>query len=161
VSVDEFRAPGEPRPARPDNDEPPPERQEDGFEWQGRFYRWHVSDVGKDLMLIDRISGMSVGEFFEVVEDSVDRERIPVLLAVIATSIRYGNPDWSVERIYRAVLNMSLTSDIEYIDADAEELELPPAGGGATPPADNGSSESPSNGSSSSSTPTASSSSPT
>jgi hypothetical protein len=136
-------------------------RREDGFEYQGRFYRWHCSDLGKDLMLIDRISGMPVTEFFETIEDEFDRERAPVLLALIATSIRFGHPDWSVERIHRAVMNLNL-SEIAFIDADEEEApELPLPAGGETPPWNGEPSNSPPDGSSSSSTPEESSSSPT
>jgi hypothetical protein len=137
-------------------------RTEDGFEYEGRFYRWACSDLGKDLMLIDRISGMPVTEFFETIEDSFDRERAPVLLALIATSIRAGHPEWSVERIHRAVLNLSL-SEIVFVDADAEELSqaVPPPLGGETPPSSDEPSNSPSDDSSPSSTPPENSNSPT
>lgn len=135
-------------------------RREDGFEYQGTFYRWRMSDLGKDLMLIDRISGMPVTEFFETIEDQFDRERAPVLLAMIATSIRAEHPDWSVERIYRMVMNLSL-ADVVYVDADQEELPPgPPDEGGATPPPTGEPWRSPAAGSSPSSTPPASSSSP-
>lgn len=137
-------------------------RREDGFEYAGTFYRWHCSDLGKDLMLIDRIAGMPVTEFFQTIEDSFDRERAPVLLAVIATSIRFGHPDWSVERIHRTVMNLKL-SDVIFVDADEEQPseELPPSAGGETPPSSDERSSSPSDGSSSSSTPQAISTSPT
>lgn len=105
------------------------DRREDGFELDGKFYRWTVTDTGKDLMLIDRFTGLPIPEFFSTIEDSFDRGRGPVLLAMIATSIRAGHPDWSVNRIERTVLNLSLGDDIVFIEADAEEQILPPADG--------------------------------
>lgn len=100
---------------------------EDGFELNGTFYRWHVSDMGKDLMLVDRFSNMPLHEFFELVDDGFDRGRAPILLTLVATSIRFGHPDWSVERIVRTVQDLSL-SDIEFITPDEEEEpEVPPA----------------------------------
>jgi hypothetical protein len=104
----------------------------DGFEYDGTFYRWHVSDMGKDLMLIDRFSNLPLYEFFEVVDDGFDRGRAPILLTLIATSIRFGHPDWSVERVVRTVQNLSL-SEIVFIEPDEEEVEeLPPASEGET-----------------------------
>lgn len=104
---------------------------EDGFEYGGTFYTWHVSDMGKDPMLIDRFSNLPLHEFFELVDDGFDRGRAPILLTLIATSIRFGHPDWSVERIVRTVQDLSL-SDVEFINPDEEEaeLELPPASEG-------------------------------
>lgn len=97
---------------------------EDGFEFQGRFYPWKVSDLGKDLMLIDRIAGLPVTDFFEVVEDEHERGRGPILLTLIATSLRAGNPTWTVERIVRAVLGTNL-SDVEFVGAGGEETAEP------------------------------------
>jgi hypothetical protein len=115
-----------------ENSKPP----DDGFELptgkelpdgtkERMFYRWHVSDGGKDLMLIDRFTGMPIQEFFETIEDSFDRGRAPILLALMATSIRNRHQDWSVERIVRTVQNVNL-SDVEFIDADVEESAVPP-----------------------------------
>lgn len=123
------------------------DRREDGFEIDGQFYRWAVTDTGKDLMLIDRFTGMPVAEFFEIVEDSFDRGRAPILLALMATSIRGAHPDWSWQRVERLVMGTPL-SEITFIDSDAEEQPVPPAEGGQEPPA----SDEPSNGSSPSST---------
>lgn len=132
-----------------------------GFEYQGTFYTWHCSDLGKDLMLIDRISGMSVVEFFETIEDDAGRERAPVLLALIATSVRHGHPDWSVERIHRLVLNLSL-SDVAFVgDDDQDEGEGAPQAGPPELLSTDELSRSPATGSSSSPTPAAGSSSPT
>lgn len=128
------------------------DRREDGFEYDGLFYRWHVTDGGKDLMLIDRFTGMPVADFFETIEDEFDRGRAPILLALIATSMRNQHPDWSVQRITRRVENLSL-GDVAFIDSDAEEQPVPPAEAGQEPAA----SDEPSNESSSSSTRTESS----
>lgn len=100
---------------------------QDGFEFEGVFYAWHVSDMGKDLRLIDHFTGMPVSDFFEAVRDSFDGGRGPVLLALIATSIRHARPDWSVERVARLVDGLSL-SDVVFLDAGNEE------GDGAPPP---------------------------
>jgi hypothetical protein len=110
-------------------------RSGDGFELDGEFYRWHLSDIGKDLMLIDRISGMSVAEFYELAQDPVAQERIPVLLTLIATSIRHRHHDWSVERIYRRVMDLSISKDVTMIDGDSEEDSRPLLSAApATPP---------------------------
>jgi hypothetical protein len=124
--------------------------QEGGFEYQGTFYPWNVSDTGRDLMLIDRITGMPMDEFFETIEDPDQRGRTPILLALIATSISHRHPERSIDRIYRTVMNLSLR-DVELVspeepDTDEAEVVLPP------PPSDE-SARSPTNGSSLSSTP--------
>lgn len=119
--------------------------REDGFELKGEFYRWKVTDTGKDLMLIDRFSGMPVTDFFDTIEDNFDRGRAPILLALMATSIRAKNPDWSVERITRIVMNLSLGDDVTFIDSDEEESAGPPdlsgqeAAPSASPPAESSS----------------------
>jgi len=140
-----------------DVDEQPEGPPADGFELDGTFYRWHVSDIGKDLMLIDRFAGLPIQEFFDVVDDDHERGRGPILLTLIATSIRNGHPDWSVERITRLVLGLNL-SDVVFVNGDLEEQDptLPPPGPpGPAPPANGDSSSSTPNGSSSSPTPTA------
>lgn len=115
---------------------------DDGFEYGGTFYRWHISDIGKDLMLIDHFSRLPLHEFFELVDDGVDRGRAPILLTLIATSIRAGHPDWSVERIVRVVQELEL-SEVVFISPEEEaEPELPPASEGERPTG--GSSSSPS-----------------
>jgi hypothetical protein len=128
---------------------------EPGFEYQGTFYRWSVSDMGKDLMLIDRFCGLPIVEFFELVDDDFDRGRAPILLSMIATSIRKEHPDWSVERIVRTVQELNL-SEIAFVGAEEEEdsRPLPDATSVEAGPPTGEPSASPSNGSSSSSTPT-------
>lgn len=99
--------------------------QEDGFEYklpgddQATFFRWSVSDGGKDILLIDRFTGLPVHEFFDLVGDSFDRGRGPIMLALIATSIRAKFPDWTPERIVRVVQNLRL-SELEFIDAEED-----------------------------------------
>jgi hypothetical protein len=126
------------------------ETREDGFELEGRFFRWHVTDTGKDLMLIDRFSGMPVQEFFETIEDSFDRGRAPILLALIATSIRNAFPDRSVERIVRQVMNLSI-SDVTFVEGDEEEAPAgsPPGEAGEQTQSSSGSTSDDSKGSSS------------
>jgi hypothetical protein len=125
---------------------------ESGFEHKGRFYRFHYEEgLGKDMLLVDRISGVGVDEFATMAGDPVQQLRAPILLSLIATSLRNGNPDWSVERIYRTVVNLNIVTDIEFVGTDDEPQDdqvvvLPPPR-----PEDNA--RSPSNGSSPSSTP--------
>lgn len=98
-----------------------------GFEWRGRFYPWHVSDVGKDLLLIDRIAEMPIGEFMEMVADIEETERAPVILGLIATSLRSAHPDWTVSKIERVVLAMSIREDVEFVyDDDEDEAAVRP-----------------------------------
>lgn len=113
------------------------ETTENGFELGGLFYPWHVTTTGKDLLLIDRISGMPPQEFFELIEDSYDLSRSPVLLALIATSMRARHPERSLERIVRTVMDLSL-DDVEIVGGEDEEEgegDGPPqeAGGDAGP----------------------------
>jgi hypothetical protein len=100
------------------------EETEVGFELDGDFYRWSVSDSAKDLMLIDRFTQMPAHQFFEIIEDNFDRGRGPILLAMMATSIRRAHPDWSIERVARMVMNLSLT-DVTFIGSDEEVEEAP------------------------------------
>jgi len=125
----------------------------DGFEYKGRFYQWSVTDLGKDLMLIDRIAQMSPSAFMEMIGDADENERTPVILTLVATSLRLGHPDWSVDRIYRTVMGLSLGEDISFVSSGAgEEDEAgPPAEAAGPPPSEAG--RSPSNGSSPPSTP--------
>lgn len=132
-----------------------PTPRADGFEYRGEFYRWSVTDTGKDIMLIDRITGMSLADFYEVVDDDAQRGRGPILLALIATSIRASRPDWSVERIFRLTQELSI-SELTFLEADVDEEDeaRPPALAAAeTPPPSGEHSDSPSNGSSPSLTP--------
>jgi hypothetical protein len=125
------------------------ERPAAGFEYEGEFYVFQYGDIGKDLMLIDRLTGgMTFPEFLEA-----DTGRGPVQLAIIACSIRAAHPDWSVEMIYRRVSNLSLNKDILFVDADTEEVTPDPtAAQEPSPPPTGAGSSSPSNGSSSPST---------
>jgi hypothetical protein len=97
---------------------------EDGFEYQGVFYAWHVSDVGKDLRLIDYFTGMPVEDFFDAVRDDVGKRRGPILLALMATSVRHTKPDWSVDKVARLVDCLSL-SDVDWVGGEGDD-DLPP-----------------------------------
>jgi hypothetical protein len=127
------------------------ERREGGFELDGRFYPWRFSEMGKDLMLIDRIAGMGLVEFSEATENGLGELRAGILLTLIATSLRAGNPEWSVERIVRTVEDLNL-SDLTLMGGAEKETESPPTVA-PTPDGDGAPSRSPSNGSSSSPTP--------
>lgn len=99
---------------------------QDGFEYkipgedEATFFPWSVSDGGKDLMLIDHFTHLPVHEFFALIDDEFDRSRAPILLAMMATSIRAKHTDWTPERIIRVVQNLSI-SEITMVDAEADE----------------------------------------
>jgi hypothetical protein len=101
---------------------------EDGFEYQGEFYRWRTdSDLnGKDLMLIDRITGMPFNDYLAMTQDPVESGRTSVLLTMVALSMRAANPEWTVERIMRLMVDFK-PDDFVTIDADTEADTLPPA----------------------------------
>ena len=133
---------------------------DDGFEFGGVFYPFKLSDSAKDLMLIDRLTGMAVDEFFEVARDGA--ERGPMLLALVATSIRAQNPTWSVERIMAMVTGIeSVDEEITLIDGQPAGDAVPPTEGGPTPPQTSTPSDTPANESSPSLTPEETSSLPT
>jgi hypothetical protein len=108
--------------------------QERGFEAGGEFYPWHLTDCGKDLMLIDRITGgMLPHEFFDSVSDPHEQFRGPILLGLMGTSVRNRHPEWSIERILRFVNEVKL-GDIEFLGGEDEETveeavseQLPPS----------------------------------
>ena len=99
---------------------------QDGFEYkipgedEASFFAWTVSDGGKDLMLIDHFTHLPIHEFFALIDDEFDQSRAPVLLTMMATSIRAKHPDWTPERIIRIVQNLKL-SEVEMITAEADE----------------------------------------
>lgn len=104
-----------------------------GFEMDGDFFPWHVTDRGYDLILIDRLTGLAPHEFFDAVSDDVDRLRGPILLALMATSIRNRKPQISIERILRIVENVSI-GEVEFVggDDDEEVVDARPPDGKAT-----------------------------
>lgn len=127
-----------------------PSDDQAGFELDGEFYPLTFNaDNGKDLILIDRITAMPTAEFVEAIRDGVSIGRGPIMLAVLATSIRARRPDWSVERIVRIV--QSDLADLKFIGADEEEV-LPPSEAAAAAPETAEPTTSPSEGSSPSST---------
>ena len=103
------------------------ERRDDGFEFQGRFYAWRISDHAKDLQLIDRLTGMGVDRFFDLLDDDEQASRPSLMLAMVACSIRAGNPDWSVGRVLRTVNGIeSLSDEVVMLGGDEESQEVPP-----------------------------------
>jgi len=112
--------------------------QEDGFEYklpgdeEATFFRWARGYGAKDLMLIDRVTGgMPIAEFDETIREG-SLARGPVMLAVMATSIRAKFPDWTVERIMKAVMGIDIVQDVEFVggEEDEEPTAVPPASGG-------------------------------
>jgi len=99
-------------------DETQVEMRSAGFRLADEAYDWFVSDRGVDLILIDRVTEMPVQAFFRELEASQDDMRGPLLLALIATSIRHKHPDWSTGRIVRIVMELSLDNDLEIIAGD-------------------------------------------
>lgn len=111
----------------------------EGFELQSgtdnaMFYEWQVTSRGKDLQLIDRITGgMLPQEFFSCLKDPQERQRGPILMTLIATSMRARHPEWSVNRIERTVMELDLEEDVVFIGGDDDEPDevpamVPPAG---------------------------------
>jgi hypothetical protein len=71
------------------------------------FIPFALSTMGaKEMKIIDRCTAMPLDEFAAALDDPSQRTRGPVLLAMIALSIRAHYPDWTVERIMRLVDDM-------------------------------------------------------
>src|SRR5262245_58248873 len=101
------------------------DRREGGFEHDGRFYPWRFSELGKDLMLVDRIAGVSIFEFGDAAGGGFGQMRPAVFLTLIATSLRAGNPDWSVERIVRLVEQLDVFKDMILVGGEEEPEQAP------------------------------------
>lgn len=102
--------------------------QKSGFEYEGVFISWHLTDKVVDLQLVDHFAKMPPAEFFAMIEDDFDRERIPILSAMIATSMRHHYQRWSLPRVIRFVEEMHM-GQVVFIDGEDEETEvegLPP-----------------------------------
>lgn len=114
------------------------ERRDNGFELDGRYYPLRMR-MGhpKDLLLMDRLSDGRAFEIAQAAEDDADdaeRYGITFTLCMIATSLRAGNPTWSVERIYDRVMSIEdLDTEVVWIGGESEEQLLPPDGPAATP----------------------------
>lgn len=118
-----------------------------GFELEGEFYPLTFNaDNGKDLILIDRITAMPTEEFVDAIRDGVSIGRGPIMLAVLATSIRARHPDWSIERIVRMV--QADLAELKFIGGEAEDDEIPPAEAASAATTNDAPSTSPSDGSS-------------
>ena len=100
-----------------------------GFEYDGVFVAWHLTDKVIDLQLVDHFAKIPPAEFFALVEDDFDRERTPILSAMMATSLRHHYPRWSLPRVIRFVENIHMGGIIFFDGEDEEEPEvegLPP-----------------------------------
>jgi len=98
--------------------------QEAGFEIQGEFFPWHLTDKIKDLQLIDHFAQIPPQDFFAAVEDDFDRSRTPILTAMMATSIRHGRQTWSLARVIRMVEDLSM-SEVTFIEGEEDEEAVP------------------------------------
>lgn len=97
-----------------------------GWEVDGEFVPIAFNAThGKDLMLLDRIAQMSVEEFLDAVDAGTGRA--PVMMTMLATSIRAARPDWSVDRIYRLVTGE--LSGMTFVAPDPDGDAGPPADG--------------------------------
>lgn len=101
----------------------PENAKKSGFEYDGVFVSWHLTDKVVDLQLIDQFAKMPPAEFFAAVEDDFDRERTPILAGMIATSLRHHYQNWSVSRVIRYVENMHM-SQLVFFDGEEDEPEV-------------------------------------
>jgi hypothetical protein len=100
------------------------DNDEVGFEFEGEFYPLTVNtDNGKDLMLIDRLTAMPTEDFLEAIRDGIGIGRGPIMLAMLATSIRAKHNDWSVERIYR--ITTADLSSVKILGVEEEDANPP------------------------------------
>lgn len=92
-----------------------------GFEFDGEFVPFHLTDLGKDLQVIDRLTGgMPPHEFFDATKDLEGRARGPVQLGLLGTSLRAHHPEWSVSRIC-SLIEGTPFSDFVYVKGEPEE----------------------------------------
>ena len=106
--------------------------QEPGFELkidgeEPVFIPFALSTMGaKEMKIIDRCTAMPLDEFAAALDDPSQRGRGPVMLAMIALSIRAHYPDWTVERIMKLVDDMDELPEFVAGDevADADPLPL-------------------------------------
>ncbi len=109
-----------------------------GFEYkipgedEETFFPWTFSDGGKDVILIDHFTQLPFHEFVGE-SDEFDLSRGTIMLAMVATSIRAKNPDWTPGRIIRTVENLHL-SELTMVNAEADEAPRvdPPVEGEST-----------------------------
>jgi len=100
----------------------PEQEKKSGFEYEGEFVSWHLTDKVVDLQLVDQFAKMPPADFFAAVEDDFDRERTPILSAMIATSLRHHYQNWSIARVIRFVENMHM-SQLVFFDGEESEEE--------------------------------------
>ena len=104
---------------------------EDGFEYklpgdnQATFFKWSLNlESTPHMRLIDHFAGVPLHVFAEHLDDDLEKQRIPVLLSVIATSIETKFPDWSLERVIRTVEKFDW-SNYKQIEADEDDAGPP------------------------------------
>lgn len=112
---------------------PEPEK---GFIYQKDFYPLSISEKGKDLLLIDRLTQRPPDAIFSELEAGVDI-RGPAILALIATSFRAAYPEWPLQRIINLVEEIEL-SELEWVgtedDGEEETVRPPDEGEGSQEP---------------------------
>lgn len=100
--------------------EPQDNPKQAGFELQGEFIPWHLTDKIRDLQLIDFFAKIPPAEFFAAVKDDFDRSRSPITAAMIATSIAHHKPGWSSNRVIRFVEDINM-HEVTFFDGEDEE----------------------------------------
>jgi len=105
--------------------------QEDGFEYklpgdeQATFFKWNLNlESTPHMRLIDHFAGVPIHVFAENLDDDLEKQRIPVLLTVIATSIETKYPEWSFERVVRTVEKFDWAA-YKAIEADEDDAGPP------------------------------------
>ena len=99
---------------------------EDGFEYklpgdtEATFFKWNLNlESTPHMRLIDHFAGVPLNVFAEHLDDDLEKQRINVLLTVIATSIESKYPEWTLERVIRTVEKFDWASYTQ-IDGDAD-----------------------------------------
>ena len=108
---------------------------EDGFEYklpgddQATFFKWSLNlESTPHMRLIDHFAGVPLHVFAEHLDDDLEKQRIPVLLSVIATSIEAKFPDWSLERVIRTVEKFDWSRYTQIEGTDASPPDESPTG---------------------------------
>ena len=108
---------------------------EDGFEYklpgenEATFFKWNLNlESTPHMRLIDHFAGVPIHVFAENLDDDLEKQRIPVLLSVIATSIESKYPEWTFERVVRTVEKFDWSSYKQIEGDDALPPDESPAG---------------------------------
>jgi len=88
----------------------------------GDVIEWNIGDGVKDLILIDKVTmGMPTAEFYGAIRDAEQRGRGPVLLGMLALSVRAAHPDWSLRVIEDMIMNMDFET-LTYYDSNGKPI---------------------------------------